>query len=119
MDCLRPHLATARANAIQFSRALALRDPMEQGSAPAAFERLSEREREILTHVSQGWTNAQIALALDISVGAVRKHIEHILRRLDVPTRTAAAVFHLTGCRPDQRFPWTASIPALLRGPVT
>jgi DNA-binding CsgD family transcriptional regulator len=116
MDGLRPHLAVARANAIRFSRALTLLHPTDHGDASAVCERLTEREREILAHVSLGRTNAQIALALDISAGTVRKHIEHILRRLDVPTRTAAAVYHLTGHRPSQPFPWTASIPSLLPG---
>jgi DNA-binding NarL/FixJ family response regulator len=105
--------------AIRFSHALALRDRAGQGGAQTAVERLTEREREILAELAQGRTNAQIALALGISVGTVRKHVEHILRRLAVPTRTAAAVFHLTGDRPGQTLPWTASIPALLRDAVS
>ena len=50
----------------------------------------------MLSQASNGLTNEQIGLALDISIGTARKHIEHILRRLGVSSRTAAAVQYLT-----------------------
>ncbi|MCW2570993.1 MAG: hypothetical protein JWO88_1051 [Frankiales bacterium] len=107
---LRPHLIAARKNAIRFSAALSTR-PWSAGSgAQTALERLTERQREILAQLSTGRTNSQIASALDISHGTVRKHLEHILQRLAVPTRTAAAVCYITGTQALPDPTWTASL---------
>lgn len=56
---------------------------------------VSEREREILAHVAEGRTNAEIAWALGISAETVRKHLEKAYAKLGVHTRTGAvaAVF--------------------------
>ena len=51
---------------------------------------LTQRERQILDHLAQGATNAQIAAALGISPATVRKHLEHAYSKLNVSTRTAA-----------------------------
>ena len=40
--------------------------------------------------VSEGKTNSQIACELWIAHGTVRKHLEHIYRKLGVQSRTAA-----------------------------
>jgi DNA-binding CsgD family transcriptional regulator len=47
-------------------------------------------ERRVLTHVAAGRSNAQIAETLCISVGTVRKHLEHAYRKLGVTSRMAA-----------------------------
>lgn len=52
---------------------------------------LTRREAEILNWVSQGRTNAEIALLCDISKRTVQKHLEHVYQKLGVETRTAAA----------------------------
>jgi DNA-binding CsgD family transcriptional regulator len=114
MDSLQPHLAAARNNSIRFSAALSQQSRLVEPLGHPKLDRLTSRQREILAQLSSGCTNAQIALALDISVGTVRKHVEHILRRLDVPTRTAAAVCYIAGSAPTQRSLWTASISAML-----
>lgn len=54
-------------------------------------EPLTPREREVLGLVSQGLTNDGIASTLGLSPSTVRTHIEHILAKLDVPSRAAAA----------------------------
>jgi DNA-binding CsgD family transcriptional regulator len=113
MDTLQPHLTMARDNAARFSEALAQRSRSEEPS-DAALDRLTGRQLEILRQLSSGRTNAQIALELDISVGTVRKHLEHILRRLNVSTRTAAAVYYVRGAGVAETLPWTASIAAML-----
>ncbi|HKS45765.1 MAG TPA: LuxR C-terminal-related transcriptional regulator [Amycolatopsis sp.] len=51
---------------------------------------LSRREREVLTEVSRGLTNTQIAAALSISTRTVTTHIEHVLAKLGAPNRAAA-----------------------------
>lgn len=108
---LRPHLIAARENAIRFSAALSLRPGSVEPGAQAALERLTGRQLEIVAQLATGRTNGQIASALDISPGTVRKHLEHILQRLDVPTRTAAAVCYITGTQALPDPTWTASIP--------
>ena len=51
---------------------------------------LTIAERRVLAHVAAGRTNAQIAETVCISVGTVRKHLEHAYRKLGVTSRVAA-----------------------------
>lgn len=51
---------------------------------------LSERECEILRHISQGWLSKQIADALRISVNTVNNHRQNILRKLLCQNTTEA-----------------------------
>jgi DNA-binding CsgD family transcriptional regulator len=53
---------------------------------------LTRREIEVLAWVTAGKTNAQIAEALSIAPGTVKKHLEHIYEKLGVSSRTDAAV---------------------------
>ncbi|SCE79844.1 two component transcriptional regulator, LuxR family [Micromonospora coriariae] len=46
---------------------------------------LSERERNVLALMAEGRSNAAIASALFLSVGAVEKHITSIFGKLDLP----------------------------------
>ena len=48
----------------------------------------------MLELVAEGLSNSQIAERLYISVKTVSVHVSAILRKLDVPSRTAAAAFH-------------------------
>lgn len=52
---------------------------------------LTRREAEVLSRLALGETNGQIAGALGVSPGTVRTHVERILAKLGVQTRTAAA----------------------------
>lgn len=56
---------------------------------------LSAREIEILEMVSRGFTNKEIALALNISHYTVRNHLNHITAKLQVADRTEAATVAL------------------------
>jgi len=56
------------------------------------LEALSAREREVLELVADGLSNAAIAETLRLSDHTVKRHVANILLKLDVPTRTAAAV---------------------------
>jgi DNA-binding CsgD family transcriptional regulator len=51
---------------------------------------LTKRETEILGWIADGRTTRQIASILFVSPHTVRKHVEHILEKLDVRTRSAA-----------------------------
>lgn len=61
-----------------------------QGSAPLAP--LTERDMAILRLVADGHANKDIAAALGISVGLVKKHIGEILEKLQATDRTQAAI---------------------------
>jgi DNA-binding NarL/FixJ family response regulator len=50
-----------------------------------SISRLSSREREVLSLMAEGRSNAAIATALVISEGAVEKHVANIFTKLDLP----------------------------------
>ncbi len=52
---------------------------------------LTPRETEVLTWLSKGKTNRDIAEILGMSPRTVNKHLEHIFQKLGVETRSAAA----------------------------
>ena len=53
---------------------------------------LSNRELEVLRCIAQGNTNKEIAQKMFISQQTTKNHITHILKKMDVTDRTAAAV---------------------------
>ena len=55
-------------------------------------EALTPREIEVLTLLSRGQTNPQIAKNLMVSRGTVKIHVQHIISKLGVSDRTQAAV---------------------------
>lgn len=52
---------------------------------------LTPRQTAVARLLSEGLTNIEIAEALGISTHTVRRHLEAIFRRLEVPNRAAAA----------------------------
>lgn len=52
---------------------------------------VTARELEVLSFVARGWTNRQIATHLVISEHTVHRHMTNLLRKMDVPSRSAAA----------------------------
>jgi two-component system, NarL family, response regulator LiaR len=56
---------------------------------------LTEREIEILQLIVRGYSNAEIADALFLTVGTIKTHVRHILNKLCVDDRTHAAVLAL------------------------
>lgn len=55
-------------------------------------EALSERERDVLRLIVEGFNNQAIAEALRISLPTVKTHVQHILQKLHVSDRTQAAM---------------------------
>jgi DNA-binding NarL/FixJ family response regulator len=53
--------------------------------ADGPLERLTPREREVLSLMAEGRSNAGIADSLVLTVGAVEKHVQSILSKLDLP----------------------------------
>ena len=54
---------------------------------------LSPRELEVLRLLATGGSNREIAARLVISEHTVARHVQSILRKLDVGSRTGAAAF--------------------------
>jgi DNA-binding NarL/FixJ family response regulator len=50
---------------------------------------LTEREREVLRRLAQGYANAAIAAGLHVSLSTVEKHINAIFEKLDLPATPA------------------------------
>jgi two-component system nitrate/nitrite response regulator NarL len=71
--------------------ARALRDeprpngPNEAGPTP--------REEEILGLIAKGFSNKLIARKFDLSVGTVKVHVKHILKKLKLKSRVEAGVW--------------------------
>jgi len=59
------------------------------------FDSLTERETQILQEVARGYRNKQIADRLFISESTVKVHMKSLLKKLRVPSRTAATVLYL------------------------
>lgn len=51
---------------------------------------LSFREREVLSCLADGLTNAEVAARLYVSRETVKTHVAHVLRKLEVDDRTSA-----------------------------
>ena len=95
-EMLRAIRAVGSGEAI-FSPAIAVRlmeffANMRPVVAPQVFPELSDREREILTLIAQGYKNAEIADRLVLSAKTVRNHVTNILSKLQVADRAQAIV---------------------------
>lgn len=55
--------------------------------------KVTSRERDVLELLAEGLTNRQIAQRLEVSEHTVHRHVTNILRKLDLPSRAAAAAY--------------------------
>ncbi|CEJ48357.1 Two component transcriptional regulator, LuxR fam ily [Umezakia ovalisporum] len=87
-------LAQVAAGGVAFPPALMRRAVSEDQAGPAlaAIKRLTPREREVLTALAGGSTNKEIAIALSITPGTVKTHVERLIGKLGVRDRTQAAI---------------------------
>ena len=63
-----------------------------RGDGPEPLEALSEREQEVLQLVTRGYTNKEMAQALNVSAETIKTHVTNILGKLQAKDRTHAAV---------------------------
>jgi DNA-binding NarL/FixJ family response regulator len=61
-------------------------DP-EARTSPALLDSLSVREREVLTEVAGGWSNAEIGERLHISAATAKTHVSRLLMKLGAHDR--------------------------------
>lgn len=64
---------------------------------------LTRREKEVLEALSRGMSNREIAAALFITEYTVKKHVGHVLEKLDLADRTQAALFGFARGLGDRR----------------
>jgi DNA-binding NarL/FixJ family response regulator len=90
-QCIKDTLAGGAAmSATMAMKALNMvRQPLS-GDKPAVDYGLTARETELLQHLRNGLTYEEIASNLGISYHTVRKHIEHIYRKLQVNNKVEA-----------------------------
>jgi DNA-binding NarL/FixJ family response regulator len=89
---LASHPETAGSETLQPEAHQADSSGSGQSEGAAQIGSLTPREVEVLTLLSQGQTNPQIAQNLLVSRGTVKIHVQHIISKLGVSDRTQAAV---------------------------
>jgi DNA-binding NarL/FixJ family response regulator len=101
-----PEVAVAEAKAAleEFERLQAARHADAAGAllrslgapvrtGPGGAGALTGRELEVLRLVAAGLSNQEIATALVISEHTVRRHLQNIFAKIDVPSRAAATAY--------------------------
>ncbi|MEM9521765.1 MAG: response regulator transcription factor [Actinomycetota bacterium] len=63
---------------------------------------LSPQERRLLDHLAEGLTNRQVAEQMGLAEKTVKNYVSNLLRKLDMSSRTEAAVF-VTNLRLDRK----------------
>jgi len=72
-----------------------LRQPKEMVSTATEAERekLSPREKEIITLLAKGASNKEVARVLNVAESTVKIHVQNILKKLNLTSRVQAAVY--------------------------
>jgi two-component system, NarL family, response regulator LiaR len=91
-DALVRAIKAAAEGQVQLSPQAAAR-LMREVRAPNSPEELTEREVDVLRLLAQGKSNKEIALLLSIGEKTVKTHVSNILSKLNVSSRTQAALY--------------------------
>jgi DNA-binding NarL/FixJ family response regulator len=89
------HVAFSNGGATFVNAALDAQRRSDAGASPGV-RGLSRRENEVVEQLKKGRTNREIAARLGISVTTVNKHVQQVLKKLNVRNRSEAIV-RLTG----------------------
>jgi two-component system response regulator DesR len=68
----------------------ALASTVVRGAASAGLPQLTVRERQVLSHLADGYRYEEIGESLSISPATVRVYVQRAMQRLDASTRTQA-----------------------------
>ena len=90
---LRRAIKAAAAGQVHLSPQAAARLLREVRTPEKSAEPLTERETDVLRLLAQGKTNKEIARELHIAEQTVKTHVSHVLDKLEVPSRTQAALY--------------------------
>ena len=81
-------------------------DPAKTGSTrPISIQSrpLTKRELEVVEWIGAGKRNREIGKILECSSRTVQKHVQHILEKLNVETRTAVCIWWYEGQLQEKR----------------
>jgi DNA-binding NarL/FixJ family response regulator len=91
-DELRRAIKAAAAGQVQLAPQAAER-LLREVRTPESPEALTERETDVLRLVAKGRANKEISHELNIGEKTVKSHVSSILAKLNVPSRTQAALY--------------------------
>ncbi len=105
-DELRRAIKAAAAGQVQLSPQAAAR-LIREVVTPERRQSFTERETDVLRLLAQGQSNKEIARSLSIGEQTVKTHVAHILSKLDMTSRTQAALYAIhigltSAASPDQ-----------------
>lgn len=66
-------------------------DDLAENAVPR-LRSLSDREREVLIAIGQGWTNTEIAERLVLTESTVKKHVGRVLAKIGARDRIQAVI---------------------------
>jgi len=89
---LRRAIKAAAAGQVQLSPQAAAR-LIREVVTPQHRQSFTERETDVLRLLAQGQSNKEIAHSLSIGEQTVKTHVAHILSKLDMSSRTQAALY--------------------------